>query len=407
MGAFEYQALDTRGRTKKGVLEGDTARQIRQQLREQGLTPLAVAGVAAEKKETAGRAFSFTFKRGISATELALVTRQLATLVRSALPVEEALLAAAQQNEAQRLKSMLLAVRARVLEGHTLAHGLAQFPQAFPEIFRATVAAGEQTGHLDAVLERLADYAESRQVLRQKLGLAMIYPILLTGMSIIIVAFLLTYVVPQVVTVFNNIGHQLPFLTRALIALSDFLRADGIYLLIAIVAAGFGIYYWLKRPEPRRQFHRLLLRLPLIGRVVRGLNTSRFTRTLSILAGSGVPVLEALRIAGEVVANVPMREAVDEAANRVREGSPINRALAVSGLFPPMTVHLIASGETSGQLRTMLERAAQNQERELETLLATMLGILEPAMILIMGVVVLIIVLAIMLPIFDLNTLVK
>lgn len=407
MGAFEYQALDTRGRTKKGVLEGDTARQIRQQLREQGLTPLAVAGVAAEKKEAAGRAFRFTFKRGISATELALVTRQLATLVRSALPVEESLLAAAQQNESQRLKSMLLAVRARVLEGHTLAHGLGQFPQAFPEIFRATVAAGEQTGHLDAVLERLADYAESRQILRQKLGLAMIYPILLTGMSIVIVTFLLTYVVPQVVTVFRNIGHQLPFLTRALIALSDFLRADGIYLLIAIVIVAFGTYSWLKLPEPRRQFHRLQLRLPLIGRVVRGLNTSRFTRTLSILAGSGVPVLEALRIAGEVVANVPMREAVDEAANRVREGSPIHRALAASGLFPPMTVHLIASGETSGQLQTMLERAAQNQEREMETLLATMLGILEPGMILIMGVVVLIIVLAIMLPIFDLNTLVK
>ncbi|HET6654682.1 MAG TPA: type II secretion system inner membrane protein GspF [Gammaproteobacteria bacterium] len=407
MGAFEYQALDPRGRTKKGVLEGDTARQIRQQLREQGLTPLAVAGVAAEKKEAGSDGgIRFTFKRGISATELALVTRQLATLVRSALPVEEALLAAAQQNESQRIKSMLLAVRARVLEGHTLAHGLGQFPQAFPEIFRATVAAGEQTGHLDAVLERLADYAESRQQLRQKLGLAMIYPILLTAMSIIIVAFLLTYVVPQVVTVFRNIGHELPFLTRALIALSNFLRADGIYLLIGIVVVGFGLYFWLKRPEPRRQFHRLLLKLPLIGRVVRGLNTSRFTRTLSILAGSGVPVLEALRIAGEVVSNVPMREAVDEAANRVREGSPINRALAVSGLFPPMTIHLIASGETSGQLRTMLDRAAQNQERELETLLATMLGILEPAMILIMGAVVLVIVLAIMLPIFDLNTLV-
>jgi general secretion pathway protein F len=405
MAAFEFQALDPRGRARKGVLEGDTPRQIRQQLREQGLMPLAVTAVAIEKKDAAN-AGGFTLRRGISATELALVTRQLATLVRSALPVEEALLAAAQQNDAQRIKSMLLAVRARVLEGHTLAHGLSQFPRVFPEIFRATVAAGEQSGHLDAVLERLADYAESRQQLRQKLGLAMIYPILLTGMSIIIVSFLLVYVVPQVVTVFRNIGGELPFLTRALIALSDFLRADGIYLAIAIIAAAFGIRWWLARPEPRRRYHRLLLTLPLIGRVVRGLNTSRFTRTLSILAGSGVPVLDALRIAGEVVANIPMREAVEDAANRVREGAAINRALAVSGLFPPMTVHLIASGETSGELETMLERAAQNQEREMETLLATMLGILEPAMILIMGVVVLIIVLAIMLPIFDLNNLV-
>jgi general secretion pathway protein F len=406
MGAFEFQALDPRGRTKKGVLEGDTARQIRQQLREQGLTPLSVAGVAGDKKD-ASAGGGFRLKRGISAGELALVTRQLATLVHSALPVEEALLAAAQQNEAQRIKSMLLAVRARVLEGHTLAHGLAQFPHAFPEIFRATVAAGEQTGHLDSVLERLADYAESRQALRQKLGLAMIYPVLLTGMSIIIVAFLLTYVVPQIVTVFRNIGHQLPLLTRGLIALSGFLRADGIYLLIAIAAIAFGTYSWLKRPGPKRRYHALLLKLPLIGRVVRGLNTSRFTRTLSILAGSGVPVLESLRISGDVIANVPMREAVDDAANRVREGSSINRALSASHLFPPMTVHLIASGETSGQLRTMLDRAAQNQERELETLLATMLGILEPAMILLMGVIVLVIVLAIMLPIFDLNTLVK
>lgn len=407
MAAFEYQALDPRGRARKGVLEGDTPRQIRQQLREQGLMPLEVSAVAAEKKEAAsGGGPRFTLKRGISATELALVTRQLATLVRSALPVEEALLAAAQQNESQRIKSMLLAVRARVLEGHTLAHGLSQFPRVFPEIFRATVAAGEQSGHLDAVLERLADYAENRQQLRQKLGLAMIYPILLTGMSIIIVAFLLVYVVPQVVQVFRNIGHQLPFLTRALIAVSDFLRADGIYLLIAIVAVAIAIRWWLKHPDPRRRYHRLLLNLPLIGRVVRGLNTSRFTRTLSILAGSGVPVLDALRIAGEVVDNIPMREAIDETTSRVREGAAINRALAVSGLFPPMTVHLIASGEASGQLRTMLERAAQNQEREMETLLATMLGILEPGMILIMGVIVLIIVLAIMLPIFDLNNLV-
>jgi general secretion pathway protein F len=406
MGAFEFQALDPRGRTKKGVLEGDTARQIRQQLREQGLTPLSVAGIAGDKKD-ASASGGFTLKRGISAGDLALMTRQLATLVHSALPVEEALLAAAQQNEAQRIKSMLLAVRARVLEGHTLAHGLAQFPHAFPEIFRATVAAGEQTGHLDSVLERLADYAESRQALRQKLGLAMIYPVLLTGMSIIIVAFLLTYVVPQIVTVFRNIGHQLPLLTRGLIALSGFLRADGIYLLIALAVIAFGLYSWLKRPAPKRRYHALLLKLPLIGRVVRGLNTSRFTRTLSILAGSGVPVLESLRISGDVIANVPMREAVDDAANRVREGSSINRALSASRLFPPMTVHLIASGETSGQLRTMLDRAAQNQERELETLLATMLGILEPAMILLMGVIVLVIVLAIMLPIFDLNTLVK
>jgi len=403
MGAFEYLALDAHGRERKGLLEGDTPRQVRQQLREQGLTPLEVIE-AAEKEANAPQAFGM--RRGISATDLALVTRQLATLVRSALPVEEALLAASQQSEKPRLKSMLLAVRARVMEGHTLASGLAQFPHVFPEIFRATVAAGEHSGHLDGVLERLADYAESRQQLRQKLFLAMIYPVILTCMAIGIVTGLLVYVVPQVIQVFEHTGQQLPFLTRALIALSDFIRAHGLLLLIIIILSAFAVRTLLKKPDVRRRWHLTLLRLPLIGRINRGVNTARFTRTLSILGGSGVPVLEAMRISGEVVANIPMREAVDDAARRVREGASISQSLGRSGLFPPLVVHLIASGESSGQLADMLERAAGNQERELETLISTMLGIMEPLLILVMGAIVLMIVLAILLPIFDLNQLV-
>lgn len=403
MGAFEYLALDAQGRERKGLLEGDTPRQVRQQLREQGLTPLEVTE-AAEKETNAPQAFGM--RRGISATELALVTRQLATLVRSALPVEEALLAASQQSEKPRLKSMLLSVRARVMEGHTLASGLAQFPHVFPEIFRATVAAGEHSGHLDGVLERLADYAESRQQLRQKLFLAMIYPAILTCIAIAIVTGLLVYVVPQVVQVFEHTGQKLPFLTRALIALSDFIRAHGLLLLVIIALAIFAVRTLLKKPDARRRWHLTLLGLPLIGRINRGVNTARFTRTLSILGGSGVPVLEAMRISGEVVANIPMREAVDDAARRVREGASISQSLGRSGLFPPLVVHLIASGESSGQLPDMLERAAANQERELETLISTMLGIMEPLLILVMGAVVLMIVLAILLPIFDLNQLV-
>jgi len=403
MGAFEYIALDAKGRERKGLLEGDTPRQVRQQLREQGLTPLEVIE-AAVKEASAPKAFGL--KRGISATDLALVTRQLATLVRSALPVEESLLAASQQSEKPRLKSMLLAVRAKVMEGHTLASGLAQFPHVFPEIFRATVAAGEHSGHLDGVLERLADYAESRQVLRQKLMLAMIYPLILTFMAIGIVTGLLVYVVPQVVQVFEHTGQQLPFLTRALIALSAFIRSNGLLLLVLIIAAAFAARAALKKPDIRRRWHLTLLGLPLIGRINRGVNTARFTRTLSILGGSGVPVLEAMRIAGEVVSNIPMREAVDEAARRVREGASISQSLGRSGLFPPLVVHLIASGESSGQLPEMLERAATNQERELETLISTMLGIMEPLLILVMGGIVLMIVLAILLPIFDLNQLV-
>ena len=403
MGAFEYTALDTRGRERKGVTEGDTPRQVRQQLREQGLTPLAVSE-AAEQENQARRGFSL--RRGISASDLALITRQLATLVRSALPVEEALLVASQQCEKPRLKTMLLAVRGRVMEGHTLAYGLGQFPHIFPEIFRATVAAGEHTGHLDGVLERLADYAENRQLLRQKMMLAMIYPVILTGMAVVVVAGLMAYVVPRVTEVYSHTGQSLPFLTLALIGISHFLHSYGIALIIVLIILFFLWRRALKKTDVRRRWDAYKLRLPLVGRLVRGINTAQFTRTLSILAGSGVPVLEALRISGEVVVNLPMREAVDEAASRVREGASISQSLGKSGLFPPMAVHLIASGEASGKLDSMLERAAISQERELETLTGTLLGIMEPGLILVMGVIVLLIVLGILLPIFNLDQMV-
>ncbi|MGH8127735.1 MAG: type II secretion system inner membrane protein GspF [Gammaproteobacteria bacterium] len=404
MGAFEYTALDRAGREKKGVVEGDTARLVRQKLREQGMIPLAVE-TAAEREKRRGRR-GFSVRRGISSSDLALITRQLATLVSSGMPVELALTAAAEQNEKPRLQSMLMAVRGKVMEGHTLAHALSEFPHVFPEIFRATVTAGEQTGHLDAVLERLADFSESRQDLSQKLALALIYPILLTLVATCIVIGLMTYVVPQVTQVFVNLHHQLPLLTRILIAVSQGLRQWWWLVLLGLLALIVTIHQTLKRPGPRRRFHAWLLYAPLVGRLVRGLNTARFTRTLSILAGSGVPVLDAMRIAGDVVNNIPMHEAVTEAADRVREGAAINRALAQRKLFPPMTIHLIASGEQSGTLDKMLDRAAINQEREFSGLVAGLMAILEPVMILLMGAAVLFIVLAILLPIFDLNNLV-
>lgn len=403
MGAFEYTAVDTGGRQRRGILEGDTARQVRQTLRERGLLPLAVDEVA--EKQTGGRR-SFAIRRSISPMDLALVTRQLATLVRSSMPLEESLLAVSQQSEKPRLKSVMLGVRSRVMEGHSLAEGLAEFPQAFPELYRATVAAGEQSGHLDDILERLAEYAEVRQQLRQRISQAMIYPIILTLLSLVIVSGLLVYVVPKVVGVFENTGQELPGLTAGLIALSDFMRAHGIVLAITVIVGVWLIRRLLRRPGPERSYHRFLLRIPVVGRLVRGVNTARFTRTLSILAGSGVPVLDAMRISGEVVNNVPMREAVDEAAVRVREGAPIGASLGASKIFPPMTMHLISSGEQSGQLEKMLERAAVSQEREVDGLISTMLSILEPVLILMMGGLVLLIVLAILLPIFELNTLV-
>jgi len=404
VGAFEYTALDTAGRQHKGVIEGDTARHVRGLLRERSLLPVTVTEMAEREAKRQG---GFNLLRRVSASDLALLTRQLATLVRAGLPLEEALLAVSQQSEKPRVQSILIGVRARVMEGHTLAAGLGDFPAVFPEIYRATVAAGEQSGHLDGVLERLADYTESREQTRQKVLGAMLYPIVLMVMCFTIVSILLTYVVPKVVEVFENNRAQLPLATRLLVGLSDGLRHYGLWLLIALALAGFLFWRWSRAPGPRRQVHHALLRTPLAGRLLRGMNTARFTRTLSILTASAVPVLDALRIAGDVVTNLPMRDAVAEAAARVREGAAIGRSLSQSRLFPPMTIHLISSGESSGQLEAMLERAALNQERELDGLIAALVGLLGPLLIIAMGLFVMGIVFAMLLPIFEMNSLIR
>ncbi|MEC9362536.1 MAG: type II secretion system inner membrane protein GspF [Sinimarinibacterium flocculans] len=404
MAAYEYSALDAKGRQTRGLIEGDTPRHARQLLRERGLSPLDVHEVA-ESKQT-GRSL---FSRGgsLSSTELSLFTRQLATLVRSGLPLDESLTAVSEQSESKRVKRIALGVRAGVVEGNSLASSLDQFPNAFPTLFRATVEAGEQSGQLDYILERLADYVERRQVMQQKVMLAAFYPVILSFVAITVVVLLLTYVVPQVVDVFTSIDAQLPGLTTGLIAVSDFLRDYGVYLLMVLAAAGIVFARMMRNDGFKRQVHRATLRLPLVGRLVRGANTGRFTRTLGILFGSGVPILDAMRIGTQVVSNVPMRDAIEAAAAKVREGAALSRSLAASKLFPPITVHLIASGESSGKLDDMLDRAAENQEREVETLVAAMMGVFEPMLILVMGGVVLLIVLAILLPIFDLNTLVQ
>lgn len=404
MGAFEYTALDAEGREKKGILEGDTARQVRQLLREQQLLPVSVNETV---REEAKRQRSFSLRSGVSASDLSLLTRQLATLAKAGLPLEEALLAVSQQSEKPRVQGILLGVRARVMEGHTLASGFAEYPRVFPEIYRATVSAGEQSGHLDEVLERLADYTEGREVIRQKVLGAMLYPIVLTIMCMGIVTGLLVYVVPKVVEVFDTGKAQLPLMTRMLIGFSDFMRDYGLWLFIGIVLAVFLFSRWLRNPAALFRFHIFQLKVPLIGKLVRGFNTARFTRTLSILSAASVPVLEALRIAGEVVTNRPMRQAVDDAAQRVREGAPIGRSLSVSRLFPPMTIHLISSGESSGTLETMLERAAISQERELDGILGAVVGLLGPALIILMGLFVMAIVFAMLMPIFEMNQLIQ
>jgi len=406
MAAFEYIALDPKGREKKGVIEGDTPRQVRQMLRDKGMTPLQLETAANQEKKQKDAPVQIS-RRGISSSELALFTRQLATLVRAAIPIDEALSAVGQQTEKPRIKSMVFALRSKILEGHTLAAGLADFPKIFPDLFRATVAAGESSGHLDIVLDRLADYTESRQQMAAKVAQATIYPAILTVMAFLVVTGLLIFVVPQIVEVFDTSGQKLPGITMAMIWLSEFLQAWWLALLLVAVTAFFAIKKILTIPFYKRRFHLFLLTLPVIGKLVRGLNTARFSRTLSILSSSGVPVLDALQLAAPVVANLPMRDAIYDAAEKVREGSSIYSALDRSKLFPPMTLHLIASGEKSGNLEDMLDKAAVQQERELEVLIATFMGLFEPLLIVAMGGIVLLIVLSILLPIINMNDLVQ
>ena len=409
MAAFDYIALDAKGKEHKGVVEGDTSRHVRQMLRDKGLMTLEIteSHQKAQSKRSSGTAAPRLFQRGISTTELALLTRQLATLIQAALPLDETLAAVANQTEKPRIKSMLFAIRSRVLEGHSLAVGLADYPKVFPELYRATVDAGEQSGHLDTVLERLADYTESRQEIQGKVRQALIYPAFLSLFAVAIVVFMMTSIVPQVVSVFEDTGQELPGLTLSLIAMSDFVVDYGMFMLLVIVAAVIGFQVLLTRPAFVMKYHMFLFRLPIIQRLVRGLNAAMFTRTFSILTGSGVTVIEAMKISAKVVANLPMREAILQATDRVREGSGIKNALDHSKLFPPMTLQLIASGENSGKLEEMLERASVQLEREQVTLIAYIVGILEPVIILSMGIMVLLIVLGILLPIFDLNSLVK
>ncbi|AYC33516.1 type II secretion system protein GspF [Pseudomonas cavernae] len=404
MAAFEYLALDPKGRQQKGVLEADSPRQVRQLLRERQLAPLEVKTTRTRDQAASGGGFHFA--RGLSARDLALLTRQLATLVQAALPIEEALGAAAAQASAPRIQAMLLAVRARVLEGNSLAASLKEFPTAFPELYRATVAAGEHAGHLGPVLEQLADYTEQRQQSRQKIQLALLYPLILMVTSLIIVGFLLGYVVPDVVRVFVDSGQTLPLLTRGLIAVSDLVKSWGWLLVLALIGGVLGLRQALREEHLRQRWHAFLLRVPLLGRLMRATDCARFASTLAILTQSGVPLVDALGIAAEVIGNRVIRAEVVEVAQKVREGGSLTRALEASGQFPPMMLHMIASGERSGELDQMLARTARNQENDLGAQVALLVGLFEPFMLVFMGAVVLVIVLAILLPILSLNQLV-
>lgn len=405
MAAFEYQALDLRGHTVKGVIEGDAERQVRSLLRDRGLMPLQVDAIAAETAVAqAGRT---RFRRGVSSAELALLTRQFATLVHAGLTIEESLNTLIDQTESARTRKVLAGVRGNVLQGRSLANSLGAFPQAFPALYRHMIDAGEQSGKLDEVLERLADYTEDRQALKQKVLLAFIYPALVTVIALGIVGFLLVTVVPQVTRVFENTGQTLPLVTRILIATSEFVRAGGIWWVVGLVVLLVLARLVLRSTRLRYRWHRLLLRTPLVARLIRGLNAARFASTLGILTTSGIPLLQAMQSAVMVVSNLPMRAAVDDALRQVREGGSLARALDRAKLFPPLVIHLIASGEASGNLDVMLARAAEAQTRELENWVKALTALMEPLMILVMGVVVGFIVLAMLLPIFQMNQLLR
>ncbi|WOE31193.1 MULTISPECIES: type II secretion system inner membrane protein GspF [unclassified Acinetobacter] len=401
MPAYQFIALDGAGKQQKGVIEGDSARQIRQQLRDQALIPIAVTAVEQKNKQN----INIWLQKKLSAYDLALMTRQLSVLIAAAIPLEEAIKAIAKQSEKNHVQNILMSVRSKVLEGYSLANALQQSGK-LPDLYIATIAAGERSGHLNLILDQLAEYTENRFAMQKKIQGAMIYPIILMVMSFAIVMGLMTYVVPDIVKTFQHNKDALPLITVLLMRLSDFIRMAwpwmlllsgiGIVVLIKFLGSATGHYF----------FDQLILKLPLFGKLSRGINAARFASTLSILTQSGVPLVDALKIAAAVSNNWMIRDAVRVAAEKVTEGGNLSTQLERSHYFPAMMVQMIKSGEASGELDRMLARASDMQDKEVSTLISTLLALLEPLMLVLMAVIVLIIVMAVMLPIVNMNTMI-
>ncbi|MCL6234902.1 type II secretion system inner membrane protein GspF [Acinetobacter sp. ANC 5579] len=401
MPAYQFTAIDASGKQQKGVLEGDSARQIRQQLRDQSLIPVAVDPIEQKDKHAQQR----WFQKGLNAYDLALLTRQLSVLVAAAIPLEEAIRAVGKQNEKAHVQNLLMSVRSKVLEGHSLANALQQAGR-FPELYIATIAAGERSGHLDLILDQLADYTENRFAMQKKVQGAMIYPIILMLMSFGIVMGLMTYVVPDIVKTFDQSKDALPWITVALMKASDFIRMAWPFLLVGSVVSIFLLVRFLRTAAGHYTFDRLTLKLPLFSKLSKGINAARFASTLSILTKSGVPLVDALKIGAAVSSNWVIRDSVNLAAEKVTEGGNLATQLERSGYFPPMMVQMIKSGESSGELDRMLERASTMQDREVTTLISTLLALLEPLMLVFMASIVLVIVIAVMLPIVNMNNMI-
>ncbi|WP_188152331.1 type II secretion system inner membrane protein GspF [Teredinibacter waterburyi] len=407
MAAYSYQALDARGKTVKGVIEGDSERQVRNQLRAKQLKPLNVKTTRQKNTGKSDSGFGFQFGRPhMNYRDVSLVTRQLASLVQSGLPIDEVLHSTAKQSRKPAAKTILLQVRSRVLEGLGLAQAMAEVPRVFDNLYRAMVKAGESSGYLGPVLEQLADYTERTQETKQKLKMAMVYPIIMICVSISVVTLLMVKVVPKLVGLFERNKSDLPAVTEFLIGASNFLVNYGIFLLLGLVALGAFLKWLLRSEKRKRAWHKIQLRLPLMGELIMQGECSRYANTLGLLVNSGVPLLEGLRIASQVLTNNELKRASQEVAIAVQEGSSLHKALDQAGAFPPLLVQMAASGEANGKLAEQLLHAARNQERELEFSVNTALGLMEPLMVLFMGGIVTFIVIAILLPIFQMNQLV-
>lgn len=402
MAAYEYVALSDRGATRKGVLEGDSGRHVRQLLRERGLTPVEVT---ATHTSDAGP-LTLRWRQRISGVELALLTRQIATIVGAGLSIEESLLAVAQQSASRRATAVFMTVRGSVMQGQSFSSALAEFPGSFSAMYRATVAAGEHSGHLDKVLENLANYLERAFETRRNVEMALFYPIILFICAVAIVILLMTFVIPDIVEVFDTSGATLPTVTTVLISVSDALRNYGWYMLAGLAGLIIVVQLLLRTSRVRLRWDGFKLRIPLVRWLVRTSSTSRYASTLAILGQSGVPLVESMRIAGEIVTNTWIKTGLGEAVTKVTEGSSLRNALEASGNFPPIFLHMIASGETSGMLDELLTKAAEFQQRELERRVETVVQLFRPLMLLVMAGMVLIIMLGMLLPILNMNELI-
>jgi general secretion pathway protein F len=395
--AYEYQALTDAGATTRGVVQADSARAARSQLRDRGLLPLEVSAVERERPGFGAA--------GGQGRERALLLRQMSTLLAAGLPLEEVLSVLVEQADQSRSRRQLGAIRARVMEGQSLSAAMAEHPRLFPPLYSASVAAGERAGQLDIVLERLAGFAEQREEMRRSFSLALVYPVVLTVIAIAVVAGLIGFVVPRVVGVFEQASRELPWLTRSLLALSDSIATWGWLMIVILIACVIAAILALRQPHLRLRFDEWLLRLPVFGRLSRSRETATLMRTLAILVGSAVPLVDALQVASEVVVNRRIRADVEAASAQLREGISLTRALGQYEWLPPMARRLLSGGERSGELAPMLEQAARLQERELQAASQLLLAVLQPLLILLVGAVVLYIVLAIMLPIMSMSQL--